>query len=93
MLWNTACDLGFDFFLYFFLIHIYFQKPTDISHNIPESQNSIHNICRVRNFKRNKKKKNCSSFKIVGIISNFIRKKKLSVEAYYQRKYKQHPVS
>ena len=34
--------------------HIYFQKPMHVSHNIPETQNAIHNICRVRDSQRNK---------------------------------------
>ena len=38
----------------FFEIHIYFQMSTHISHNIPELQNLIHYICRVRDSERNK---------------------------------------
>ena len=38
----------------FSTIYIYFQKSTYVSRNIPESQNAIHNICRVRDFERNK---------------------------------------
>ena len=54
MLWNRSCNFGFVRFLYF-LIHIYFQKSTHIYHNVLESQNAIHNICRVRDSERNKK--------------------------------------
>ena len=57
VLWNTSCDFGFVFFLYIFLkIHIYFQKSTHISYNISESQNAIHDICRVGDSERYEKK-------------------------------------
>ena len=48
--------LGLFFFLLSFVLksHIYFQKSTHISHKIPESQNAIHNICKVGNSERNK---------------------------------------
>ena len=55
MLWSSFCDLGLFFSSIFFLIHIFYQKSTHISHNILESQNAIHNICRVRYSKRNGK--------------------------------------
>ena len=42
------------YFMYFFKVHIYFQKSMHISHNIPESQNLIHNVYRVRDFEFNK---------------------------------------
>ena len=47
----TYCGIRFAilglFFLCIFLKHIYFQKSTHISQNIPESQNAFHNIYRV----------------------------------------------
>ena len=77
--------------LFVFFIHIYYEKSTHIFHNISKSQNAVHNICRVRDFERNKT--HCSSFNIVGLISDFIRKKTFSVETNYQMKYKHTYVS
>ena len=47
---------GILFFLVkvFLKSHIYFQTSTYIFHNIPESQNAIHKICRVGDSKRDK---------------------------------------
>ena len=44
------------FFVYFLFkkIHIYLEKSAHISHNIPESQDTIHNIRRVKDSERNK---------------------------------------
>ena len=79
ILWYTSCILGLFFLCNFFLkIHIYFQKSMHIFHNIPESQNAFHYICRVKDSERNKK--HCSSIQIVGLIYNRFHSEKRSFQ-------------
>ena len=73
--------------------HIYFQRSTYISHNILEWQNSIHYICRVRDSERNKTNPISLASKLWELQAIPFGKKKFPVEANYQRKYKQPPVS
>ena len=82
---NLAILCLFFFVLNFFNVYIYFQKFPYISQNIPELKNAIHNICRVRDSERNKE--NLIVIASVGLPGPF-GKKKFSVEANYQRKYK-----
>ena len=74
-------------------INIYFQNSTHISHNIPESQNLFHNICRVRYSVLNKTNHIVLASKLWDLYTIPFGKKKFSVEANYQRKYKQTPLS
>ena len=94
MLLNTSCNFGIIIIFVFLLlkIHTHFQKSMHISQIIPESQSSIIKTCRVRDSERNKIYPIILASKIVGLICDSIRKN-FPVEANYQRKYKQPPVS
>ena len=72
-------------------LHLLLKVYAYISHNIPESQNEIHNICRESNSERNKNPlfllQNHRAY------SDSIRKKEVFSRANYQRKYKKACVS